>query len=152
VKRREAIPNLSSVLNHDSGPMMRAMDTTRTLPMQRGAEKRIHNRFDKAQLVQVCSDLYGDCYAIARNISAGGMLIEMEYAPPMGSVVTVHFLAPLRDEESDVLDAVIVVRAEVKHHHYLNVSGGGEPVKVRAVGLRFVEFVDGPDATGAAIH
>jgi hypothetical protein len=144
VKRRE----LSSILSYDSGPIWRA-------PVPPGvatAEKRVHNRFDKAQLVQVCSDLYGDCYAIVRNISPGGMLIEMEYAPPMASVVTVHFLSPLRDDDADTIEPEIVVRAEVKHHHYLNFSGAGEPTKVRAVGLRFVEFIEGPLAPDASIH
>ena len=149
MKPRESIPGLSSILNQDSGPV-------RPVPVARSADlrtdKRIHNRFDKAQLVQVCSDLYGDCYAIVRNISTGGMLIEMEYAPPMASVVTIHFLSPLRDSDNDGVDGEIIVRAEIKHHHYLNVSEAGEAVKVRAVGVRFIEFVEGPDALGAAIH
>jgi hypothetical protein len=36
----------------------------------------------------------------------------------------------------------IVARAEVKHHHYLNFSGSGEAASSRAIGLRFLEFVD----------
>ncbi len=102
-------------------------------------EKRIHTRFDKAFVVVVGSELYGDSNAIARNISAGGILVEMSYAPPLGTVVTVHFQHARPD---DLLDE-IVVRAEVKHHHYLNFGAIGETAtSTRAIGLRFLEFID----------
>jgi len=101
-------------------------------------EKRIHTRFDKAFLVVIGSEVYGDAFAIARNVSAGGILVEMCYAPPLGTVVTVHF-QHARGE--DLMDE-IVVRAEVKHHHYLNFTGSGEAASTRAIGLRFLEFVD----------
>jgi hypothetical protein len=76
----------------------------------------------------------------------------MSYAPPLGTVVTVHFRHARDLDDVDEL----VARAEVKHHHYLNFnrncappSGGGEaPYKggndaasARAVGLRFIEFL-----------
>ncbi len=48
------------------------------------AEKRIHTRFDKAFLVVIGSELYGDSFGIARNVSAGGILVEMSYAPRSG--------------------------------------------------------------------
>ena len=104
-------------------------------------EKRIHTRFDKAFLVVIGSELYGDSFAIARNVSAGGILVEMNYAPPLGTIVTVHFQHARAD---DLLDE-IVVRAEVKHHHYLNFTGAGEAASTRAIGLRFLEFVDPGD-------
>ena len=106
-----------------------------TLPV---FEKRIHTRFDKAFLVVIGSELYGDTTAIARNVSTGGILVEMSYAPPLGTVVTVHFQA-LRD--GDLMDE-IVARAEVKHHHYLNFGGSEDAASTRAIGLRFIEFVD----------
>src|SRR6185312_7187499 len=90
-------------------------------------EKRIHTRFDKAFLVVIGSELYGDSFAIARNVSSGGILVEMTYAPPLGTVVTVHFQ---------------LHRAEVKHHHYLNFLTGNDAASTRAIGLRFLEFVD----------
>lgn len=102
------------------------------------AEQRLHTRFDKAFLVVVGSELYGDTHAIARNISAGGVLVEMCYAPPLGSVMTVHFRHVRDDGHVDE----IVARAEVKHHHYLNFTGGNESDSARAVGLRFLEFID----------
>ncbi len=102
------------------------------------SEKRIHGRFDKAFIVVIGSELYGDTYAIARNVSAGGILVEMCFAPPLGTVVTVHFQHARGD---DLIDE-IVARAEVKHHHYLNFTGSGEAASSRAIGMRFIEFVD----------
>jgi len=103
-------------------------------------EKRIHTRFDKAFLVVIGSELYGDSHAVARNVSTGGILVEMSYAPPLGTVVTVHFQHARDDDQLDE----IIARAEVKHHHYLNFTGGNDAASSRAIGLRFVDFVD-PD-------
>jgi len=128
VKRREhPLPDLQQLLHH---------------------EKRIHTRFNKVFLVVVGSELYGDTFAIARNISTGGVLVEMTYAPPLGTVVTVHF----QHAHGDDLDEM-VVRAEVKHHHYLNFSGSGEAAATRAIGLRFIDFVDaGERVDPARLH
>lgn len=114
------------------------------MPAAPGIEKRIHTRFDKAFLVVIGSELYGDAFAIARNVSAGGILVEMSYAPPLGTVVTVHFQHPRTGGDEPQLDE-IVVRAEVKHHHYLNFTGSGEAASTRAIGLRFLEFVEVAD-------
>ena len=128
VKRRELpLPDLVRLLEH---------------------EKRIHTRFNKVFVVVIGSELYGDTYAIARNVSAGGVLVEMTYAPPLGTVVTVHFKAPGGDDFDEM-----VVRAEVKHHHYLNFSGSGEAAATRAIGLRFLDFVDaGERVDPARLH
>lgn len=126
VKRR-ALPDLSHVL-----------DDSRPMPVVRVIEKRIHTRFDKAFVVVIGSELYGDAVAIARNVSTGGILVEMSYAPPLGTVVTVHFQYAREDGALDEL----VARAEVKHHHYLNFTGADEAASARAIGLRFLEFVD----------
>ncbi|HUJ63777.1 MAG TPA: PilZ domain-containing protein [Kofleriaceae bacterium] len=131
--KRRALPDLSHVLD-DSRPQP-------TLPV---FEKRIHTRFDKAFPVVIGSELYGDAYAIARNVSAGGILVEMSYAPPLGTVVTVHFQAP-HPNDPEAPPGEIVARAEVKHHHYLNFTGGDEQASTRAIGLRFLEFVDAGD-------
>jgi hypothetical protein len=134
VKRR--LPDLSHVL-----------DDSRRMPAVPIMEKRIHTRFDKAFLVVIGSELYGDSFAIGRNISGGGLLVEMTYAPPIGTVVTVHFQ---HVHEGDVTDPdaprkvdEIVARAEVKHHHYLNFrSGDDDAASARGIGLRFIEFLD----------
>src|SRR5688500_9782617 len=116
------MPDLSHVL-----------DDSRPPPALPQLEKRIHTRFDKAFLVVIGSELYGDSFAIARNISAGGCLVEMPYAPPLGTIVTVHFqhvhYGDVPDSERAQLmvpSAIdeIVARAEVKHHHYLNFGRG----------------------------
>lgn len=106
-------------------------------------EKRIHTRFDKAFIVMIGSELYGDTWAIARNISSGGILVEMSYAPPLGTVVMVHFQHAHGPEGGDLLDELIV-RAEVKHHHYLNFTGARDrdAASTRAIGMRFLDFVD----------
>lgn len=113
--------------------------------MEATVEKRIHTRFDKAFLVVIGSELYGDTWAIARNVSAGGILVEMSYAPPLGTVVTVHF----QNVRGDDLMDEIVVRAEVKHHHFLNFKASEETAATRAIGLRFIEFVDAGDRVAA---
>jgi hypothetical protein len=130
VKRR-ALPDLSHIL-----------DENRPLAAVPVMEKRIHTRFDKAFVVVIGSELYGDSVAIARNVSAGGILVEMSYAPPLGTVVTVHFQSGCEDGVRDEL----VARGEVKHHHYLNFADGDEAASARAIGLRFLEFVDAGDA------
>jgi hypothetical protein len=116
-----------------------------SVPVGARIDKRIHTRFDKAFLVVIGSELYGDSFAIARNISAGGLLVEMSYAPPLGTIVTVHF-QHVRD--GDAIDE-IVARAEVKHHHYLNFTGGNDAASARAIGLRFIEFLDPGDRVEA---
>jgi hypothetical protein len=98
-------------------------------------DQRIYMRFDKAFPVTVGSEVYGDSRAVARNISASGMFVELVDPPPLGSVVTVHFRIPGSGED-------IVARAEVKHHYCLNISSEGGPTAARGVGLRFVEFVE----------
>jgi hypothetical protein len=141
VKRREPLPDLSRILE-DSRPHVadrpRPVPRPAAPPDRPGLEKRIHTRFDKVFLVVIGSELYGDSFAIARNLSAGGILVEMPYAPPLGTVVTVHFQ---HAHEGGRIDE-IVARAEVKHHHYLNFSGSGEAASTRAIGLRFLEFIE----------
>ena len=138
--KRRTLPDLAHVLE-DSRPLP-------TVPVQ-VVEKRIHTRFDKAFVVVIGSELYGDAIAIARNVSAGGILVEMSYAPPLGTVVTVHFQY---QRDGEIVDE-IVARAEVKHHHYLNFGGGDEAASTRAIGLRFLEFVDaGERIDPARIH
>ena len=98
-------------------------------------DQRLHMRFDKVFPVVVGSEVFGDSSGIARNISAGGMLVEMFDPLPLGSFVTVHFRIP--DSHGD-----IVARAEVKHHYCFNYASNGHPASSRGIGLRFVEFIE----------
>jgi hypothetical protein len=144
--RREPLPDLSHVL--DDTAMHRPIAAV--VPLH--SEKRIHSRFDKVFPVMIGSELYGDGVAIARNVSAGGILVEMSYAPPLGTIVTVHF----QNARGDDLMDEIVARAEVKHHHYLNFAASGpgsETASARAIGMRFLEFVDaGEPVRKDALH
>jgi hypothetical protein len=99
----------------------------------RAVENRFHIRFNKAFPVIVVSELYGDTSAVARNISAGGMFIEMVDPLPLGSVITVCF--------GWSQDVELRARGEVKHHYCFNYGGeDGEPAVARGIGLRFLEF------------
>ena len=96
-------------------------------------ENRFHIRFNKAFPVMVLSELYGETGAVARNISEGGMFIEMADPLPLGSQVTVSFRAAGGGDLS--------ARGEVKHHYCFNYGGDdGETRISRGIGLRFLEF------------
>ena len=103
-------------------------------------EKRLDFRFDKVFPVMIGSEIYGDSPGIARNISAGGMLIEMVEPIPLGVEVTVHFRLPEGGAD-------LAARAEVKHHYCFNYATGAELAQARGIGLRFVEFVEGMHST-----
>ncbi|HET6610775.1 MAG TPA: PilZ domain-containing protein [Kofleriaceae bacterium] len=103
-------------------------------PTRTARDKRFHLRFDKVFPVIVGSEIYGDSPGIARNISEGGMLVEMVEPLPIGSLVTVQFEMPDSDDH-------IAVRAEIKHSYCFNFASTGEPASARGVGLRFIECV-----------
>ena len=103
-------------------------------------DQRIHTRFDKLFHVIVASELFGESRAVARNISIGGMLVEMTSPLPLGAVVTVHFQVQREDKTIDE----IVARAEVKHHYCLNYAAEDGERSARAIGLRFLDFDDRP--------
>lgn len=134
--KRQPLPNLARLLD-DVAPMPLEAPEPMTVPVP-VPEKRIHTRFDKAFIVVIGSETYGDAFAVARNVSAGGILVEMSYAPPLGTIVTVHFQYARGEDQLDE----IVARAEVKHHHYLNFTGSNEAASSRAIGMRFIEFLD----------
>ena len=115
-------------------------------------EKRVDIRFDKVFPVMIGSEVYGDSPGIARNISTGGMLVEMIEPIPLGAVVTVHFRLPEGGPD-------IAATAEVKHHYCFNYADGDRPGQARGVGLRFVEFLAGeqdrvgsPAGGASALH
>jgi hypothetical protein len=97
--------------------------------------RRLDIRLNKAFSVVVASEVDGEVAAVARNVSAGGMFVEMRDPPPLGTVVTVVFEPPGGG-------SAISVRAEVKHHFCWNFQVADEPTSSRGVGLRFLELVD----------
>ena len=120
--------------------MTRDLASEATSARQRRADQRIDTRFDKLFPILLGSELFGDTVGVARNISRGGMLVEMAQPLPLGTVVSVHFRLLREDGTIDEL----VARAEIKHHHILNFGAAGEAAATRACGLRFLDFDDRP--------
>lgn len=100
---------------------------------QSSYEKRQHLRFDKVFPVRVESVLFGELPGVARNVSAGGIFIEMRDPLPLGARVRVSFLNP---EET----AEIVALGEVKNHYFVNYVQGGATRSVSGMAVRFDGF------------
>jgi hypothetical protein len=96
-------------------------------------EKRQHLRFDKVFPVRVESVLFGELPGVARNVSAGGIFIEMRDPLPLGARVRISFLNP---EET----AEIVAVGEVKNHYFVNYVQGGATRSVSGMAVRFEGF------------
>ncbi len=96
-------------------------------------EKRQHLRFDKVFPVRVESVLFGELPGIARNVSAGGIFIEMRDPLPLGARVRISFLNP---EET----AEIVAVGEVKNHYFVNYVQDGTTRSVSGMAVRFEGF------------
>lgn len=97
------------------------------------SEKRQHLRFDKVFPVRVESVLFGELPGIARNVSAGGIFIEMREPLPLGARVRVSFLNP---EET----AEIVAVGEVKNHYFVNYVQAGSTRSIAGMAVRFQGF------------
>jgi hypothetical protein len=96
-------------------------------------EKRQHLRFDKVFPVRVESVLFGELPGVARNVSAGGIFIEMRDPLPLGARVRISFRNP---EET----AEIVAVGEVKNHYFVNYVQGGATRSVTGMAVRFEGF------------
>ncbi len=97
------------------------------------AEQRAHLRFDKMFTVRVESPLFGEIYCVARNVSAGGIFLELRDPLPLGASVRVCFLAP--DSSGEV-----VATGEVKNHYFINYTQGGTTRAVSGMAVRFTSF------------
>lgn len=97
-------------------------------------EQRRNIRFDKAFPVAIRSEAFGESSAIARNVSAGGIMVELPEPLPLGTAVQVFFSVP--DSH-----ARIVARGEVKNHYYLNFADPqGGLHALTGMGVRFTGF------------
>jgi Tfp pilus assembly protein PilZ len=99
-------------------------------------EKRRNHRMDKAFPVSIRSENFGECCTVARNISAGGIMVEVTDPLPLGTEVQVFFSMP----ESPTR---IVARGEVKNHYFLNFadpSAKGATKALTGMGVRFTAF------------
>ncbi len=101
-------------------------------------DKRRTLRFDKVFPVGITSHEFGECHGIARNISTGGMFVEISEPLPLGSNIKVHFTMPDSPGE-------IIAHGEVKGHYFMNFSDGGGPRSLTGMGVRFVGFDDGAE-------
>jgi hypothetical protein len=102
-------------------------------PASDGADQRAHLRFDKMFAVRVESLLFGEIYCVARNISAGGVFLELSDPLPLGSTVRVCF--PVPDGSGEV-----VATGEVKNHYFINFTQAGTSRAVAGMAVRFTAF------------
>jgi hypothetical protein len=110
-------------------------------PAERSAEEiaktapdqRAHLRFDKMFAVRLESLLFGEVYCVARNISAGGIFLELPDPLPLGATVRVCF--PVPDGSGEV-----VATGEVKNHYFINYTQGGSSRAVAGMAVRFTSF------------
>ena len=100
--------------------------------------KREGMRFEKVFPVILSSDIFGECNAMARNVSAAGILLEMSDPLPLGTEVRVHFT--MADSQ-----ASIVAKGQVKNHYFLNFGDSNGPRSLTAMAVRFSQFE--PEAT-----
>ena len=83
--------------------------------------------------VRLESPLFGELYCIARNVSAGGIFLELSDPLPLGASVRVCFLAP--DSSGEV-----VATGEVKNHYFINFTQAGATRAVSGMAVRFTSF------------
>lgn len=88
--------------------------------------------------VVVGSELYGDSPAIARDVDAGGLVVELAMPLPLGEAVDVHFSCDRDEGRRDEMTA----RAVIREVRCLNANSSGEPTALRRYRLRFVSFDD----------
>jgi hypothetical protein len=95
--------------------------------------KREWLRFEKVFPVILSTEEFGECNAMARNISAGGILIEIADPIPLGTTVRVNFFIPGSQ-------ASIIARGEVKNHYFLNFNDSVGQRSLTGMAIKFREF------------
>ena len=114
-----------------------------TLPERRnGADRRRSRRvgmsLDTAVPVQLRTDDIVQ-WGMARNISEGGMLIEVREPPTIGSEVEVRI--PGIQGSSDA-PTPAVLRGEVRHHVAWNFADEDKRTSLCAIGVRFLPPIE----------
>ncbi|MEO8214261.1 MAG: PilZ domain-containing protein [Myxococcales bacterium] len=97
------------------------------------SQRREHLRFDKVFTVRVESILFGDMVCVARNVSAGGIFLELADPLPLGATLRVCF--PVPDGSGEV-----VAVGEVKNHYFINYAHKGVNKAVAGMAVRFTSF------------
>lgn len=126
------VGNLTSLI-HMYYPVGMSKSLSQTTTVMTNPEKRQHLRFDKVFPVRVESVLFGELPGVARNVSAGGIFIEMRDPLPLGARVRISFLNP--DETAE-----IVAVGEVKNHYFVNYVQGGATQSISGMAVRFEGF------------
>ncbi len=121
------------MVGHGTVSVMRHRDSDLQATRPVFPEKRQHLRFDKVFPVRVESGLFGELDCVARNVSAGGIFIEMPEPLPLGAQVRVSF-------SSADSTAEIVALGEVKNHYFMNFANGGTTNSVAGMAVRFYAF------------
>ena len=106
--------------------------------------KRESMRFEKAFPVVMRSDAFGESVVVARNISSGGILLEVDEPLPLGTRVKIVFSMP--DSH-----ATIVALGEVKNHYHLHFGQQRQPRALTGMGVRFTGFEDPLASIGALV-
>jgi PilZ domain len=96
-------------------------------------QRRQHLRFDKVFTVRIESLLFGDLVCVARNISAGGIFLELAEPLPLGCELRVCF--PVPDGSGEV-----VAVGEVKNHYFINYVQDGISRAIAGMAVRFTAF------------
>ena len=129
-----------------------------TLPhtKDRRRDQRVRLDLEIAVPVSVCTGT-SEYRGVARNISEGGMLVELPIAPAIGCRVTIRFEG-IRG--SSASPGPVELSGEVRHHMAWAFTQGGAAKSMRGVGIRFVDAEEIPTApltswvwrTGHTIH
>ena len=99
------------------------------------ANKRSWLRFQTVMPVLIRSKTHGDFRCVARNVSEGGICVEMREALPLGSNIEVEFIAP----DGTKIGASGVVR----NQYVFNYCRDRRHRQLRGIGVRFSDFDDG---------
>jgi hypothetical protein len=126
-------PELPFPTRETSDETDRPADERRPREVKGAADQRADLRFDKMFSVRLESLLFGEIYCVARNISAGGIFLELSDPLPLGATVRVCF--PVPDGSGDV-----VATGEVKNHYFINYTQGGSSRAVAGMAVRFTSF------------
>jgi c-di-GMP-binding flagellar brake protein YcgR len=108
----------------------------------RRQDSRIRLSLEVAVPVVVRTDEHIEA-GLARNISEGGMLIQLKELPPIGSRVEVTISGV--KGSTDAPDAV-TLEGEIRHHVAWQYRAKGQVKLMRGVGVRFLELPKEQDA------
>jgi PilZ domain len=123
----------TSPFSLDTATTLTTSNASEQAPHPRPPQRRQHLRFDQLFAVRLESALFGDAVCIARNVSEGGMFLEMGDPLPLGSAVRVCF--PVPDGSGEV-----VAIGEVKNHYFINYVQAGVGKAVAGMAVRFTSF------------